>query len=246
MKKPHHPLILAMKRLLKARGWTYARLAPELDLSEASVKRLFSGERFTLQRLEQICTLLDIELGDLVREADFGRATVHRLTETQERELAADLRLLLVAVCALNHWPLSRIIRDYQMEEPECIGHLARLDRLGLIDLLPGNRVKLRVARDFSWLPGGPIHRFFREHAQDDFLQAPFDGLGEALHVASGMLTQDAQVRLQQKLRRLVQEAAELHQECLDAPSEARHGTVMLLAQRSWEPAVFTRMRRVK
>jgi hypothetical protein len=39
-----------------------------------------------------------------------------------------------------------------------------------ILDLLPGNRVRLNVARDFDWLPDGPFHRFFRAQGQDDFL----------------------------------------------------------------------------
>ena len=51
----------ALKRCLKARGMTYASLAVALELSEASVKRLFSSGSFTLKRVEQICRVLDLD-----------------------------------------------------------------------------------------------------------------------------------------------------------------------------------------
>lgn len=46
-----HALIQALKKQLRAQGKTYADVADLLELSEASVKRLFATESFTLQRL---------------------------------------------------------------------------------------------------------------------------------------------------------------------------------------------------
>ncbi len=82
----------ALKRCLKSRGMTYARLAPHLDLSETSVKRLFSSGGFTLERIEQICRLLDMDLFELARHAQSAAATATELsihTGTVARERAA-------------------------------------------------------------------------------------------------------------------------------------------------------------
>jgi len=61
-------LIDTLKKLLKRQGKTYADVAERLELSEASVKRLFSEKNVSLTRLDSICSLLDIEISDLVRE----------------------------------------------------------------------------------------------------------------------------------------------------------------------------------
>ena len=47
-------LVDVLKRELKARGITYAHVARKLNLSEASVKRMFSKREFTLKRLDEI------------------------------------------------------------------------------------------------------------------------------------------------------------------------------------------------
>ena len=54
-----------LKRLLKTKNITYKQLAEELDLSEANIKRVFSTQTFTLDRLEEICKVLEISLVDL-------------------------------------------------------------------------------------------------------------------------------------------------------------------------------------
>ena len=60
-------LIKSLKTALKAQGKTYADVAVELGLTEASVKRLFSQQSFSLSRLDQVCHMLDMEITDLVQ-----------------------------------------------------------------------------------------------------------------------------------------------------------------------------------
>lgn len=237
-------LLSTLKRLLKARGMTYRDLAVALDLSEASVKRLFASGSFSLERLLQISHLLGFTLAELSQEAAAGGQRLRTLSEAQERELVSDDKLLLVAVCVLNQWSLADILSVYRLSEAECIQRLARLDRLRLIELLPGNRVRLNVARDFDWLPNGPIHRFFLRQGLGEFLASDFAGGDEVLGFAHGMLTEAALAQLQAEVRRLRQKFAELHQESLAAPLAKRRGSGLLLALREWELGAFTALRR--
>jgi transcriptional regulator with XRE-family HTH domain len=237
-------LLTTLKRQLKARGMTYRDLAGELDLSEASVKRLFASGSFTLERLLQISHLLGFTLAELSQEAAASSQRLHTLSEAQERELVSDDRLLLVAVCVLNQWSLADILSVYRLSEAEAIRCLVRLDRLRLIELLPGNRVRLNVARDFDWLPDGPIHRFFLRQGLGEFLASDFAGADQALGFAHGMLTEPALAQLQAEVRRLRQRFAELHEESLSAPRARRRGCGLLLALREWELGAFTALRR--
>ena len=59
-------IIQTLKALLKQHNQTYADVARELDLSEASVKRLFSDGHFSLQRLAKICQLINMDIADLL------------------------------------------------------------------------------------------------------------------------------------------------------------------------------------
>lgn len=237
-------MVATLKQALKARGITYAQVGKHLGLSEASIKRQFSQQSFSLKTLEAICALLQMELGDLVYAAEADLAKVRQLTASQEAELVKGPRRVLVAVCVLNHWSLAQIVSTYTLSEAECISQLLQLDRLGLIRLLPENRVKLTVTRDFAWLPNGPIHHFFNAQARTDFLDSGFDQPGNLLRFQHGKLTSAANVRFQQKLLRLLQEFTELHEEGLATPSEHRYGTSLLLAMRPWEPALFEALRR--
>ena len=146
-------LVKTLKHRLKIQGMTYRDLALALNVSEPSVKRMFALGRFSIDRVIEIAHLLGFTLAELTHEAAASESRLHTLSDAQERELVSDAKLLLVAVCVLNQWEIGNIVDTYALSEAECIQRLVKLDRLRLIDLLPGNRIRLNVARDFDWGP---------------------------------------------------------------------------------------------
>ncbi|BDB29043.1 helix-turn-helix transcriptional regulator (plasmid) [Cupriavidus sp. P-10] len=236
-------LVATIKRQLKAQGLTYRDVAKELALSEASVKRLFASERLNLDRLAQLAALLGFTLAELTQEAAAALPVLRGLTREQEAQLVLDRKLLLVAVCALNHWSADEIVVAYRITRAECVKRLLVLDRMGLITLLPGDRIRLRVMRDFDWLPDGPIRDFFREEGLNDFLDSPFNAPGQTMEFAHAMLTGPALEQLRLELQRLRARVALLHDESASAPLAQRRGIGMLLATREWEPSGFASLR---
>ncbi len=237
-------LIAMLKSLLKKRGFTYRLIGKELGLSEQTVKRMFSKEVFTLGRLVRLASLLGMSLAELTDQASHATPSIRSLTVAQEKDLVAEPTLLLVAVCVLNNWLPAEITGNYKLTKAECVKHLLKLDRLSLITLLPGDRVRLNVARDFEWLPNGPIQHFFRKKEKDDFLTSNFAEPGENLYFIFGLLTPPAKLRLQVQLKKLRDEFAELHRESMSAPFDQRSSACLMVAQRKWEPKRFADMRR--
>lgn len=237
-------LITTIKKQLKSQGLTYRDLAHALEISEPSIKRLFSSGRFTIDRLVQISNFLGFTLAELSKEAQAAQPALHTLTEKQEREVVSDPKLLMVAVCALNHWTMPEIVALYRLTDAECIKYLLQLDALRIIDLLPGNRIRLNVSRDFDWLPFGPIRQYFKTQGMDDFLKSNFAGEDESMAFVHGMFTDQALAQILDELRRMRKKFAELHEESLSAPLSKRRGIGLLLALRGWEPTDFTKLRR--
>jgi len=236
-------IITALKQTLKAHGKTYADVASYLNLSEASVKRLFSQKSFTLQRLDQICQMLEIEISDLAQLLN-GSSRLSELTLEQEQEIVSDLELLLVTVSVLNRWTLEQIVEWYKITELRCINHLAHLDRLKIIELLPKNRVKLLVAPNFKWRDNGPIQRFFIEKLEADFFSSRFNQEHERLIVINGMLSSSSNAFFQRKLEHIAREFDELSSDDATLPFEERHGTTVVLAMRQWSYGLFSQFRK--
>jgi DNA-binding Xre family transcriptional regulator len=237
-------VIDTLKRALKASGLTYAEVARRIGMSEASVKRMFAQRRFTLARLEAICAMMDLDFTDLLRIVDAERTRISSLSFEQEEELVSDPKLLLVAICVHNGWTFEEIIGYYNITRTECIRHLARLDRLGLIELLPNNRIRRMVAQDFRWLPRGPIDRFFERQVQREFLHSHFTRPGELRLFMSGMLARGSLDAMRGKIEMLAREFSTLQQDDARLPAEARVHAGLFLAIRPWELRDFDPLKR--
>jgi len=231
-------LVDTLKRLLKARGITYGELAARIDMSEASVKRMFSQKNFTLQRLDDILTASGIEFDEL-SAAQATPGLISQLTLAQEREIIGDPRLLVVAVSAMNHIGFDDIVRFYDLSEVEVTKYLLRLDRIGFLELLPNNRVKLLIARTFGWIPNGPIQAYFRHEAAADYLNSRFDGEDEVMRLVNVMLSKQSASALLERLKQVAAEFAQQHQHEIRLPLEQRHAISFIVAARPWVPQAF-------
>jgi DNA-binding Xre family transcriptional regulator len=237
-------LINTLKKALKGHGLTYADIARKIDMSEASIKRMFSEKNFTLNRLEQLCQCMEIEISDLLTLMKEDEATISQLSEEQEKEIVNDLSLLLVTVCVLNRWTLNDIISRYKISETECIQYLAKLDRLKIIDLLPKNKIKLLVASNFAWIENGPIQKFFQSKVEKEFFSARFNKSNERLFVVNGMLAENSNAVFQKKMEKLVKEFNDLNDSDAGLSLDHRYGTSVVMAIRQWEYGLFEHMRR--
>lgn len=232
-------LLAALKKALKAHGLTYASIAPALELTEASVKRLFSEQNISLQRLEQICQLMDMEISDLVQQMNEQQPRLQQLSVEQEQEITRDLVLLLVTVCVLNRWTMENITRFYKLSDAECLQKLAQLDKLKIIELLPKNKIKLLVATNFSWRENGPIQQFFQEKIAQEFFKSKFKTEDECLVVLNGSLSQQSNGEFQRKLKKLAREFDDINNDDAALPLDNRNGVTVVMAVRNWRYGLF-------
>ena len=240
------PLIDTLKQELRKQRLTYKQVSEVLDLSETSVKRLFSEEAFSIKRLEKVCELLQLSISDLVYLMEQSIELTTELTRGQEEELVSDIKLLLVAMLLVNKLKFSDILLVYDISETDGIRLLARLDRMKIIELQPGNRVKLMISRNFQWIPGGPIQQFFERRVQQEFLNSSFNGAGEYRVFISGMISKSANSEIIKKMQHLAKEMSEMSDESESLPLDERYGTSLMMAMRPWEIKVFEDLRRVE
>lgn len=237
-------LVDALKRALKARGITYAAAATAMGLSEASVKRMFAGRDFTLKRLDRLCELATVDLAELARSLEQKEHLVAKLSVQQERAIVGDRKLMLVALCAMNGWAAEQITAAYAVSAPECIRLLLKLDRIGIVRLLPGNRIRLLLARTFAWLPDGPMQAYFKAQAQNDYFRSRFDRADERMLFVTGRLSKASRAAMLGRLTRLANDFGELHRDDTRLPFAETRGMSMLVAIRPWELAAFNDLRR--
>ncbi|MEH0166565.1 helix-turn-helix domain-containing protein [Paucibacter sp. JuS9] len=234
-------LVELIKAELKTAGLSYAQLAAELGLSESSVKRMFaSGGEMPLSRVDEICRALKTDFAELSRKVAAAEPLRRELTLAQEKAVVADPRLLLLAICCLSQWSLEQVVASYAISEAEATRYLAQLDRLGVIELRPLNRYKLKLAKTFRWRAQGPVMQFFREEVISDYFSGGFDGDGELLMLVHGQLSHGQARELSERLQRVAEDFARQHLLDQKLPEGEKRSYTLVMGMRSW---LFERFR---
>lgn len=237
-------LVTVLKKELKAARMTYADLAAKLGMAESSVKRMLAKGDMPLSRIDAICRALKLDFADLARRIADTQPLLAELAEAQEKAVVADKKLLLTAICVLSQWTLEQITSSYRLSEAECIKYLAQLDRIGIIELKPLNRYRLKLAKTFRWRPHGPVMDYFRDNALLDYFSGGFDGNGEGLLLVHGSISRGLAPSFLERMQRVAQDFAQQHQTDQKLGEKDREGFTLLLAMRSWEFEAFAALRR--
>jgi len=237
-------LVDALKRLIKARGLTYADVAGRIDISEASVKRWFSQADMTLEKLESICVAIGCDLQELLEFSRTEKPPVSELTEEQEEALVADPKLFLALYLAINRFNEDDVLSRYRFTKPEWTLLLTKLDRLGIVELQPMNKVRLRTARNFRWRTGGPIEQLFARQLLPEFFAQPFTGDDDKLVLLAGSVSDPTAGLMKQRLEDLAREFDLLLARDTSLPSKERVGVSLVLAMRPWRLKAFDKIRK--
>ncbi|MEO6015939.1 MAG: helix-turn-helix transcriptional regulator [Polaromonas sp.] len=237
-------LVTLLKKELKAAHMTYADLAAQLGMAESSVKRMLARGDMPLSRIDAICRALKMDFAELARRVADTQPLLAELTQAQEKAVVADKKLLLTAICVLSQWTLEQMTGSYRLTEAECIRYLAQLDRIGIIELKPLNRYRLKLAKAFRWRPHGPVMVYFRENALLDYFSGGFDGDGEGLLLVHGSISRSLAPSFLERMQRVAQDFAQQHQADQKLDEKHREGYTLLLAMRSWEFGAFAALRR--
>lgn len=238
-------IVRALKQRMRSQGITYRQAAKALGLSEVSIKRLFSERSFSLQRLEALCDLAETDLGELVQLAEAAQHQLDTLSQAQERELVEDSRLLLVAVCIVNHMSFQDILDKYDFDEPGLIRLFARLDRMGIVEFLPGNRYRLKLNRRFRLQPGGPIQIFFINNLMKEFLNPGQSSETTPFQLAWGMISKSSALELQRRIQRLIDDYLQIAEHDARIPVEDKlTSSLFIMFREDMEPAMFKAQRK--
>ena len=237
-------LVTVLKKELKSAQMTYADLALALGMAESSVKRMLSRGDTPLSRIDEICRALKIDFADLAKRVAEMQPLLCSLNEAQEKAVVADKKLLLVAICVLSQWTLEQITSSYRLSHADGIKALAQLDRIGIIELKPLNRYRLKLAKTFRWRPHGAMMNYFRDNALLDYFSGGFDGAGEGLQLVHGSISRSLAPSFIERIQRVAQDFAQQHQTDQKLNPKELGGYTLVMGMRSWEFEAFSAMRR--
>lgn len=167
-------LLATLRRELRRGGWTARCLAGHFGIGEATAKRWLAGRGLTLDRLEELVELCGLSLADLAREAEHPAPDLaQELTLAQERALSSEIFLSFLFLTLLGGNSPAEIAADFAVPAHVMELSLARLERLALVDRLPGGRVRPRIDRSIVWRKA-PMRALFNERMKPQFLDMDF------------------------------------------------------------------------
>ena len=216
-------------------GLGYRELAEALNLSQSSVKRIFSRQSFTLERLEQVCRFLDMSIYDLARLTRIDTDDeITRLTLEQEQGLADDPLALTYFYLMLTGRTPERIAKEFGLDDRQQTTMLVRLSRLKLVELYPNNSGRLRTSRRVEWRRNGPIRKLYQRQVTDVFMDSRFEGKDEEFRYETGELSESSVKVLMRKFEKLSREFDELADLDINMPESEKKAFALLIGFRPW------------
>jgi transcriptional regulator with XRE-family HTH domain len=209
-------LLDALKRELKLRGWTGRKLALHFGIGEATAKRWLAGKGLSLDQFDTLLELCDLNLADLARSAEHPKQPLaQELTLAQENALFQDQLLSFIFIVILGGYDWREVASDFGIADRQVDAMLLRLERLALIDRLPGGRARALIDRTIVWRKA-PMRTQFELRMKPRFMELDFSA--EETVYASEMIKLSAHgaaalAELIEKHRREVQELAERDRE---------------------------------
>ena len=239
-----HDLVTALKAELKAAGITYADLAAQLGMAESSIKRIFAKADMPLSRIDEVLRVLKMDFAELARKIADAQPLRRELTLEQEQAVVKDRKLMLLAICAFSQWSVEQMTATYAVTEAECVKYLLQMDRLGILELRPLNRYRLKIAKGFRWHPHGPVMEYFRKHVAADYYSGGFDGEGELLMLVHGQVSHAQAAGFVERLQRVGQDFAQQHLAEQKLAQDRKRSYTLVLAMRSWFFGAFEDLKR--
>jgi hypothetical protein len=164
-------LIDALRRVLKAKKIRYHHVAAHLGVSLATVKRLFAGEPCNIAKLMAICELAGISFFDLTALAAKPSEEAYRLNEEQERHFASyPGQHAIFRELARGRSP-DDVRAEWGLDKRKLYRVLRQLEELKLLEVLPGNKVRMLAKGMIRMDEDGPFARTVLFQQNVDFLQ---------------------------------------------------------------------------
>ena len=173
----------------------------------------------------------------------YGPELITRLSWAQEQALADDPTLLRFFYLLINGYAAADIATDFELTELQTLALLTQLDRLGLIELHPENKVRLLTSRSVEWQEDGPVRKAYEARIKNEFLKADFNDEDAALHFCTGELSPASLKMLSRKIRKLAFEFYEMAEIDLAADHSEKQSVGLMLAFRPWIFSLFEEWR---
>lgn len=245
MQTPSEIIIESLKDQLKLRGLSYKDLAKKWGISESSVKRVMSSKELLLSRIEQACEMMDLPVADFFKQVPYERQTdILYLTSDQELKLSKDAEATHYFLMIQQGKTVTEIIREYSLSEEKNIKILTSLEKWGLIEVHPNQRIKRNYLGQLRFRKDGPLGRQIEKTARTQFLDNEFSREDQYFTFLNLNLKPGDSVKLRIKFQDIFKELVAESDQNLWHPNQQEFG--LMMAIRQWESPLMQTLKKRK
>lgn len=152
-----------LKSLMKTKKATYETMAKTLKTSPATIKRRLNGNDLTLQQLRELASALEVSFYEIIELSKYVKREPHLFTAEQESLLASDFKIKMLFRHILTGASFSNIKSQLKLSEKDLRKYARELEKVGLAQLLPGDRFVALIHYPVRWQPNGLLHKTYGE-----------------------------------------------------------------------------------
>jgi DNA-binding Xre family transcriptional regulator len=153
-------ILKAAKALLRKQKHTYEDLARHLEISLPSVKRAMNSSHLPLSRVLEICEFLGFSLAELLAFTRKDWNESFCFTPAQEDFFAEHPHFLAYFLEVLDLSP-AEIEKRHGLSRKSTHAYLKKLEKMGLVEWHPGDKVKHQVHGPIHWDDHGRLGQKF-------------------------------------------------------------------------------------
>jgi DNA-binding Xre family transcriptional regulator len=162
-----------IRQIMKSKRMTYGSFAKPLNMSDSGLKKLLAAKDCSLNKLSAICSVLSVDIEELLRSSQDIKSMEIKFTEAQEEFFKKNPDHFFF-FCELidNEMTLDKLQSIYKLNAESMRRYLTSLDKIGLIEMHPGNLVKHKYGGKTHWnMAASPIGQRAMLEFQDGFLK---------------------------------------------------------------------------
>lgn len=152
-------LLKTLREVLKAKNFTYAMLAKKLNVSEVTVKRIFSTQNCNLQSIFKICDLIGISFFDLAALSNQEQELDYVLTTEQEKFFAANPAYFGILRSLHRGVSPDSLAKQWGLTSQRLFQILRKLEKLNLLEVHPRNQIRMKIVGNIRFQHQGPLAR---------------------------------------------------------------------------------------
>jgi hypothetical protein len=163
-----------------------------------------------------------------------------KLGREQARQLFTDLQLGLVFILLTRGWSAEEIKRECRIPEALIVEHLVKLEKLKLVELLPGNKVRLLFSRNIRWGDNSEAGKAFERGLRNLFVTMDFTTPGAVWTTQVVNISSQGLQEVMSKFQALAQDIMKHSDAERESPSP-KSWQVLLMAAQPFDPLQLKR-----